>query len=65
MEKGRWQTFWATMPGLLLDLFLTLGTMATHFRKWLTHIQRPLTVVRRGFHTPVLGLHCSFIFLKG
>lgn len=32
----------------VLALFLTLGTTATHFRKWLTYIQGPLTVVRQG-----------------
>jgi hypothetical protein len=36
----------AAMLELLLALFLTLGTTATHIRKWLKNIQRPHKVVR-------------------
>lgn len=36
-----WWTLGAAMLGLLLVLFLTLGTTATHSRKWLRYVQRP------------------------
>lgn len=50
-NREAWRTLWAAMSGLLPALFPRLGTTATHLRKWLRYIQRPLAVVGPGAST--------------
>lgn len=50
-KSRRWQTLWVAMLGLLPALFLQLGTIATHRRKWFKCTQRPLRVQGPGAST--------------